>query len=216
MGIDINLLRPEKGGNPEAVKASQRKRGGDKAVALVDEVMTLDKEWISGATLPWHPGLTSGWVESDDSSSMQTARFEADEINKEINAIGKQIAPLAKAKKLDSPEAQALRQQKADLEAKKGQLKREADDKEKLLQTKLGLIGNMVHESCVDSRDEANNKIMSKWWPEGRSEAAEKERREKLVSKDGKGSPGLYAHNEVLERIGGYDPVRGTFLIGLG
>jgi seryl-tRNA synthetase len=48
MGIDINLLRPEKGGNPEAVKASQRKRGGDKAVALVDEVMALDKEWISG------------------------------------------------------------------------------------------------------------------------------------------------------------------------
>ena len=73
--------------------------------------------------------------------SHRSARFEADEINKEINAVGKQIAPLAKAKKLDSPEAQELRQRKVELEAKKVLLKKEADDKEKLLQTKLELFG---------------------------------------------------------------------------
>ena len=48
MGIDINLLRKEKGGNPDLVKESQRKRGGEKAVALIDEIMTLDTEWIKG------------------------------------------------------------------------------------------------------------------------------------------------------------------------
>jgi seryl-tRNA synthetase len=43
--IDINLLRKDKGGDPEVVRTSQRKRGGDKAVALVDEVLALDDDW---------------------------------------------------------------------------------------------------------------------------------------------------------------------------
>ncbi len=46
--IDINLLRVDKGGNPEAVKISQRKRGGEKAVLLVDQVIALDDEWKKG------------------------------------------------------------------------------------------------------------------------------------------------------------------------
>ena len=66
----------------------------------------------------------------------------------------------------------------------------------------------------VDSKDEADNKVLSFWWPEKRSEAEEKKRQAELVIsiKDAKGSPGLYPHNEVLERIGGYDPVRGSIL----
>ena len=46
--IDINLLRVDKGGNPEAIKVSQRKRGGEKAALLVDEVIALDDEWKKG------------------------------------------------------------------------------------------------------------------------------------------------------------------------
>ena len=46
--IDINLLRVDKGGNPELIKASQRKRGGEKAVELVDQVIALDDEWKKG------------------------------------------------------------------------------------------------------------------------------------------------------------------------
>ena len=46
--IDINLLRVDKGGNPELVKSSQRKRGGEKAVELVDHVIALDDEWKKG------------------------------------------------------------------------------------------------------------------------------------------------------------------------
>ena len=42
--IDINLLRVEKGGNPDAVRESQRKRGA--SVALVDEIIQLDKDWV--------------------------------------------------------------------------------------------------------------------------------------------------------------------------
>jgi seryl-tRNA synthetase len=185
--IDINLLRVDKGGNPDLVRESQRKRGGEKAVALVDQVIELDNEWKS-------------------------ARFNANEINKEINAISKKMAPLAKAKMMDSPEALALKEEKEKLNKLKDQLNKDADEKEIFLNSKLKLIGNIVHESVVDSNDEANNKMVRKWWPEGRTEVEEIARRENLI-KDGKGVPGLYSHHEVLEKIGGYDPVRGIFFL---
>lgn len=41
MPIDINLLRPEKGGNPDIVRESQRRRFA--SVEQVDVVMDLDK-----------------------------------------------------------------------------------------------------------------------------------------------------------------------------
>ena len=47
--IDINLLRSDRGGNPQLVRDSQRKRGGEKAVALVDQVIQFDDDWIKGS-----------------------------------------------------------------------------------------------------------------------------------------------------------------------
>ncbi|KAH6563282.1 hypothetical protein BASA50_002368 [Batrachochytrium salamandrivorans] len=186
--IDINLLRADKGGNPDLVRESQRKRGGDAKVLIVDQVLTLDDEW-------------------------KKARFEADGLNKKINQIGKDIAPLAKAKLLDSPEALKLKKDKEDLVKLKLELTELADQKEKALHSKLRLIGNIVHESVVVSDDEKDNLVVEKWWPEGRTEAGEMDRRAQLI-KDGKGVTGLFSHHEVLEKIGGYDPVRGANVAG--
>ena len=44
--IDINLLRVDKGGNPDLVRESQRKRNA--SVELVDEVIAVDSEWKAG------------------------------------------------------------------------------------------------------------------------------------------------------------------------
>lgn len=41
--LDINLFREEKGGNPEKIRESQRRRFAN--VNLVDEVIELDKVW---------------------------------------------------------------------------------------------------------------------------------------------------------------------------
>ncbi|KAG6427259.1 hypothetical protein SASPL_111501 [Salvia splendens] len=41
--LDINLFREEKGGNPEIIRESQRRRFAD--VNIVDEVIELDKAW---------------------------------------------------------------------------------------------------------------------------------------------------------------------------
>lgn len=138
--------------------------------------------------------------------TFSTARFEADGLNKKINQIGKDIAPLAKAKLLDSPEALKLKKDKEDLVKLKLELTELADQKEKALHSKLRLIGNIVHESVVVSDDEKDNLVVEKWWPEGRTEAGEMDRRAQLI-KDGKGVTGLFSHHEVLEKIGGYDPV---------
>ena len=45
-GIDINLFRVEKGGNPDLIKQSVQRRGKDPAI--VDQIIELDKEWREG------------------------------------------------------------------------------------------------------------------------------------------------------------------------
>lgn len=70
--LDINLFRVDKGGNPDLVRESQRKRGDP--VELVDEVIALDKEWVK-------------------------LRFQVDETNKEAKAVQLEIAELVKSKK---------------------------------------------------------------------------------------------------------------------
>lgn len=43
MGLDINLFRVEKGGNPDLIKESVKKRFKDPA--LVDEILEMDQQW---------------------------------------------------------------------------------------------------------------------------------------------------------------------------
>ncbi len=45
MGLDINLFRTEKGGDPEKVKESVKKRFQDPKI--VDEIIEMDKLWRS-------------------------------------------------------------------------------------------------------------------------------------------------------------------------
>lgn len=68
--LDINLFRTEKGGNPELIRESQRRRYAD--VTLVDKVIEFDNEW-------------------------RNVRFQLDGLNKEFNALNKEIATVRKA-----------------------------------------------------------------------------------------------------------------------
>lgn len=54
--LDINLFRVEKGGNPDLVRESQRRRGKDPKT--VDEIIELDKEWVAGT--PQSPPMKKG------------------------------------------------------------------------------------------------------------------------------------------------------------
>jgi len=76
--LDINLFREEKGGNPELIRESQRRRYKD--VGLVDKVIELDKAW-------------------------RVKSFDRDQLKKDFNALNKQIATKRKAKE-DATELQ--------------------------------------------------------------------------------------------------------------
>lgn len=67
--LDINLFRTEKGGNPDLVRESQRRRFKD--VAVVDKVIELDAEW-------------------------RTVRYQLDQLNKESNSISKEVGQIKK------------------------------------------------------------------------------------------------------------------------
>ncbi|KAJ3215610.1 Cytosolic seryl-tRNA synthetase [Dinochytrium kinnereticum] len=198
MGLDINLFRKDRGGDPDLVRESQRRRF--QPVEVVDEIIALDNEW-------------------------RKARHTADEKSKDLNAVQKQIQGLMKAGKKD--EATDLLKQKDALQKEKLALEEEVKLRETAVNVKLNSIGNLVHDSCIVSDTEDNNGIVKKWWPDGTSEDAERERRVKLLGSDPKkekGIPGLFPHHEVMEKINAYDQARGTkisghrgyFLVGAG
>jgi seryl-tRNA synthetase len=60
MGLDVNELRPEKGGNPDRIRDSCKKRGKDPA--LVDQLIEIDVSW-------------------------RKTKFDLDQLRKEYNAI---------------------------------------------------------------------------------------------------------------------------------
>mmetsp|Transcript_17801 Transcript_17801/g.30173 ORF Transcript_17801/g.30173 Transcript_17801/m.30173 type:complete len:94 (-) Transcript_17801:1247-1528(-) len=72
MPIDINLLRKEKGGDPELVRKSQRERFADET--LVDQVIELDDAW-------------------------RKSNYQMESLKMEFNAINKEIAAKKKESK---------------------------------------------------------------------------------------------------------------------
>ena len=140
------------------------------------------------------------------------AQFDTNVKNKAINAVQKDISALMKSGKKD--ETGPLLDKKAALTAEKLLLDELCIAKEKELNSKLMSLGNIVHDSVIESIDEADNEIVSTYWPESRSEQADRTRKESLIKDDGKGVPGLFSHHELLMKIEGYDPVRGSNVAG--
>jgi seryl-tRNA synthetase len=73
--LDINLFFKDKGGDPELVRESQRRRGAP--VEAVDEVIALYDEW-------------------------RRVRFDLDQLNKKMNAVKKSIGQKMKVIRLCS------------------------------------------------------------------------------------------------------------------
>lgn len=167
--LDIIQFIEEKGGNPEAIRASQRARGD--SVELVDTIIAEYSEWTR-------------------------IRFDLDSINKELNKVQKEIGLKFKAKE----DASELLKTKDELTNKKQELIKKEKEADEGVKAKVNLIGNLVHESVVVSNDEENNELIRKWAPEGK-EVKETER-------------AALSHHEVLTRLDGYDPERGSKIAG--
>ncbi|VAH87746.1 unnamed protein product [Triticum turgidum subsp. durum] len=141
--LDINLFRKEKGGDPELVRESQRRRSADakpetleENVALVDEVIVLDEAW-------------------------RQRQFELDKIRQELNKTSKEIGKLKFLQK--KQDATELIQSTEEIKRRLAAKEKDVEEAKTTLDAKLVTIGNLVHESVPISGDEANNAIVRTW-----------------------------------------------------
>lgn len=173
--LDINKFLVEKGGDPEAIRTSQKKRGD--SVEIVDEIIKEYKSWTE-------------------------IRFQLDEANKKINKLQREIGLKYKAKE----DASELLQQKDKALEDKKQLIEDEANADQQLRYKVNQVGNIVHETVVDSQNEDNNELVRTWLPENLTEVG--------AIASCTGSPAKLSHHEVLLRLDGYDPERGVKIVG--
>ncbi|KAL8050473.1 hypothetical protein ABFX02_06G084300 [Erythranthe guttata] len=162
--LDINLFREEKGGNPEKIRESQRRRFAN--VNLVDEVIELDKAW-------------------------RQRQFELDGLRSDKNKISKEIARL-KISGADASSMIATTDENRELTVKK-----EAEVQQALaeVQSRLAIIGNLVHDSVPIDNNEDNNAVIRSWG-EKRTE------------------PNLKNHVDLVELLGIADIKKGANVAG--
>ena len=134
MTIDINLLREEKGGCPQKVAESERRRGRDPVV--VDKLVAADKKW-------------------------REATYSFEQGRRDLNAINKEIGQRKKADPKDS--CDDLVSKTAEIKARLESLEVQAVEAAATRDTLLRGIGNIVHDSVPVSNDEANNKVVRIW-----------------------------------------------------
>jgi len=134
MPIDLLALRAEKGGDPEAVRDSQRRRFKD--VGLVDTTVAKDQQW-------------------------RQMQFALEQKQKEYGQINKQVGERKKANKEDACEELVARLKELDGEIEAG--KKQVQEAFQELRSTLNLLGNVVHPSVPVSRDEADNRVERTW-----------------------------------------------------
>jgi len=170
MTLDVLDFIAEKGGNPEAIRESQRKRGHP--VEIVDEVIDL----------------YAAWVKLD---------FETNRMNKENNALQKELVAKKKAKE----SVDDILEQKKEVGVKIDDLKRRSKETEQRMRAKAANIGNIVGKSVPVSQTEEDNATIRTWHPDGPNGCAEQK-------------TGILAHHEVLLRLAAMDLDRGSKVSG--
>lgn len=138
--LDINDFIKERGGNPEKIKESQRRRHAPEEV--VDEIIAMFED------------------------HRKTQYNAATEMGAKINKVQKEMG-LNKKNKGDPAEFEKLKAEKDALTKEKQELEDLAKSKYAELMKKAKSVGNYVHESVPISDNEDNNKLERTWAPEG-------------------------------------------------
>ena len=181
MPIDINELRDYKGGEPEKWRTYMEQRFKPKE--WVDEVIAEDEKW-----------------------RMLTKDIQ--EMQKAVNKIQKEkIAPKKKAKEDASAEIAEMKEIAAKIKEKQAELPLAAEARDKL----LNRIGNVVDPEVPISKDEEEDNLVITLHPMP-VEAANNA--DLLPASQGSLKYTLpetkpMTHDDLLWRIGGYEPVRG-------
>ncbi|EIN14479.1 seryl-tRNA synthetase [Punctularia strigosozonata HHB-11173 SS5] len=170
MTLDVLHFIDKKGGNSQEIRDSQQKRG--LSVELVDEVIAMYEEWVR-------------------------MDFETNVLNKQINAIQKEIGQKKKAKE----NADELVAKKKDLDAQVEAHKKATKEYEATMRQKASTVGNIVGKSVPISLTEDDNVTLRTWHPQGPN--AQVEQRKDIMP-----------HHEVLLRLDAMDLDRGSKIAG--
>ncbi|KAH9614786.1 hypothetical protein KSS87_022896 [Heliosperma pusillum] len=216
--LDINLFRADKGGNPELIRESQRRRFKD--VAIVDEIIALDLEWRRGRGYARQWPALYGWDdEAEESGDLEGGKekeerekkescswssmgmmevrkgwgmqFELESLRKDFNRMNKEVARL----KIAGEDASATIKSTEDNKRSTAEMEAEVQEKRAALHAKLELVGNLIHDTVPISIDEANNQVI-RTWGEQRIEA------------------NLISHVDLVELLGIVDTKRGSNVAG--
>ena len=133
--LDLNLLREDKGGNPELLRQSQNKRF--KSTEIVDKSVELINKW-------------------------KVLRGNADTARMNLNATEKEIKEKKKASKGKDPCTELIAK-KDELIKEVEVREKEANEMYAELKKVYSKVGNILHESVPISKDEKDNKIVKTW-----------------------------------------------------
>ena len=133
--LDLLLIRADKGGKPEIVYESQKKRF--KSTEIVDKAIELDKKW-------------------------KELRGKADTAKMNQNNVEREIKEKKKASKGQDPCTELIAK-KAQLEKEAIELDNQANELLKEVKKIYSQVGNIIHESVPVSKDEVDNKVVISW-----------------------------------------------------
>eukprot|EP00917_Polyrhabdina_sp_WS-2016_P004239 GHVP01009713.1.p1 GENE.GHVP01009713.1~~GHVP01009713.1.p1 ORF type:complete len:461 (+),score=70.71 GHVP01009713.1:26-1384(+) len=134
MPVEANLLRTDKGGDPELVRKSELKRGRDGK--CIDEWIELDELWRKN-------------------------QFETEQLRKQLNEFSKKIGSLKKEGKHE--EFEETKKQSTILKEEMLKKESQADELNNKRNAILHGIGNIVDASVVHSSDEDRNDVIRIW-----------------------------------------------------
>mmetsp|Transcript_17801 Transcript_17801/g.36164 ORF Transcript_17801/g.36164 Transcript_17801/m.36164 type:complete len:474 (+) Transcript_17801:114-1535(+) len=134
MPIDVNLLRAEKGGNPDVVRESERMRGRDPK--FVDEIIAVDEEW-------------------------RKEQFAWEQLKKDMNVVNKQVGEKKKKDRTDpcTEEVAKVAELKEQIAQKQTTLEEVALKRDHMLES----IGNIIRPGVPDFLDEEHNQVLRRW-----------------------------------------------------
>lgn len=171
--LDINLLRVDKGGNPDLVRESQRKRFA--SVELVDEVIALDQAWRASKNLLPKPLETvlHPLLPSDPSRHCRAIRAGQDPAGAQCHqqedrkaqsckfrfvylrwVPGVRYCDLVSVQTKQEEEAKKLMESTDEIKKRLAAKDAEVQEAKSTLDAKLMTIANIIHASVSISDDE--------------------------------------------------------------
>ncbi|PAV89699.1 hypothetical protein WR25_16715 [Diploscapter pachys] len=190
MVLDIELFRKEKGGNPEVIRESQRKRYKD--VTLVDKVIELDTLWRQKKFMGDNLNRQKNTYSKAVGEKMKNKEPEGDN-DSLADDIVKRLSELEtdEIKKLNIAQIKKCRVHLDELIAKN---KAEVQNLEDSRHETLVQIGNLVHDTVPVSDNEDNNRT-------------ERTFGDVTIKKK-------YSHVDLVVMVDGFDGERGTMVAG--